>query len=128
MTKYIKILFIIMMLIVINLVIPIYSQAFSLEDVINSGNDFLNADGGQTLPVKESSLQDLSNTVSGILLSIAIIVTLISAVVMGINFAIQSVEDKAKIKESMIPWVIGIFISFGAFTIWKIVMAIFYKI
>ena len=45
---------------------------------------------------------------------------------MAINFAIQSVEDKAKVKESMVPWIIGIFISFGAYGIWKITMTIFY--
>ena len=44
---------------------------------------------------------------------------------MGINFMVQSVEDKAKIKESMIPWVIGIIISFGAFGIWQITINIF---
>ena len=32
----------------------------------------------------------------------------------------KNVEEKAKIKESMVPWIIGIFVSFGAFGIWKI--------
>ena len=128
MIKHIKILSIISIIILLNFFLPINSEAFSLGDVISGGKDFLKADGGATLQIQESSLQELSNTVSGILLTIAVVVTLISAVVMGISFTIQSVEDKAKIKESMIPWVIGIFISFGAFAIWKITMAIFYKI
>ena len=38
------------------------------------------------------------------------------------------VISRAKIKEAMVPWVIGIFVSFGAYGIWKLVMNIFYKI
>ena len=76
----------------------------------------------------ESGLQNLSKSISNVLLTIAVSVTLISAAVMGINFTIQSVEDKAKIKESMVPWIIGIFISFGAYGIWNITMQIFYNL
>ena len=40
----------------------------------------------------------------------------------------QSINDKAKIKEAITPWLIGVFISFGAFTIWKITMNVFMKL
>ena len=110
--------------------IPIYSNA--LGTVIDSGNDFLNqgSSGGSAAAVtpSEENIKKISNTVSNVLLAIAVAVTLISAVVMGINFVVQSVEEKAKIKESMVPWIIGIFISFGAFGIWKMTMSIFYKL
>lgn len=91
----------------------------SLDDIISNGKSFLQlgATGGK---INENELKTLSSFVSSVLLWIAIAVTLISAIVMGINFLTQSVEDKAKIKESMTPWVIGIIISFGAYTIWQI--------
>ena len=59
------------------------------------------------------------------LLSIAIGVTILSGVALGIKFVTQSIEDKAKIKEAMVPWVIGILVSFGAFTIWEIAVNVF---
>lgn len=128
MIKYSKIL-IGIIVIMIGLSFPLKAYAkMTLDDILKGGNEFLKADEGTTLPVDQSGIKSLSNTVSGILLSIAIIVTLVSAVVMGINFTVQSVEDKAQIKESMIPWVIGIIISFGAFSIWKITMSIFYNV
>lgn len=128
MKKNIKILFILASIILI-LSMPLYSKAFTLDDVIDNGKSFLEVEKpGLASTPEESKLQALSNTVSGILLTIALAVTLISAVVMGINFVVQSVEDKAKIKESMIPWVIGIFVSFGAYAIWKITMSIFYNL
>jgi H+/Cl- antiporter ClcA len=111
---------------------PIYSNAATLDSVISSGDSFLNINNGENAtPVitpDESKLQAISNTVSNILLTIALGVTLISAVIMGINFTIQSVEDKAKIKESMVPWIIGIIISFGAYGIWQITMGVFYDL
>lgn len=62
------------------------------------------------------------------MLIIAVGVTLISIIIMGITFMTQSINDKAKIKEAMTPWLIGVFISFGAFTIWKITMNVFMKL
>ena len=94
------------------------SRATTLDDIIKNGKSFLQL--GDTSVANEDELKSLSDFVSGILLWIAIAVTLISAIIMGINFLTQSVEDKAKIKESMTPWVIGIIISFGAYTIWQI--------
>lgn len=100
------------------------TPSITLDDIINNGNSFLNI-GDSSHITTEAEVKDISDWVSGILLTIAIGVTVISAIIMGINFLTQTVEDKAKIKESMTPWVIGIFISFGAYTIWKITMNIF---
>jgi len=131
MNKKIKIITSIIIIILLIFGIPIYSKASesTLDGIINSGDSFLDAGNGSLVSTPdEGKLKTLSNTVSGILLTIAVVVTLISAVVMGINFVIQSVEDKAKIKESMIPWIIGIVISFGAYGIWRITMSVFYGI
>ena len=35
-----------------------------------------------------------------------------------------SAEDKAKIKEAMIPYVIGCIVIYGAFFIWKVVIMV----
>ena len=135
MNKIIKIILLSLISIVVLFNIPIYSKASgeteksTLDSIISSGNSFLDAgDDSLASTPDEGKLQNLSNTVSGILLTVALAVTLISAVVMGINFVVQSVEDKAKIKESMVPWIIGIIVAFGAYGIWRITMGIFYQI
>lgn len=96
-----------------------------LDDIISKGDDFLDAADENTNTIDEGDLQELSGFISGVLLSIAIGVTIISGVILGIKFVTQSIEDKAKIKESMVPWVIGILVSFGAFTIWEIAVNVF---
>lgn len=131
MNRTIKLILAIVLSILVIFSIPIYSNArqFTLDDIFNDGKNFLDeGDTSVVITPEESKLKELSNTVSGVLLTIAFGVAIISIAVMGINFAVQNVEDKAKIKESMVPWVIGIFVSFGAFGIWKMTMAIFYKL
>lgn len=101
------------------------NAASTLDDVLSKGDDFLNAADPNTNTIDEGDLQELSGFISGVLLSIAIGVTILSGVILGIKFVTQSIEDKAKIKESMVPWIIGILVSFGAFTIWEIAVNVF---
>lgn len=97
----------------------------SLNDVMNNGNSFLNAGSESSTMIDQNDLKSLSNFISGVLLTIAIGVTVITGAIMGLNFITQSIEEKAKVKESMIPWVIGIIVSFGAFTIWEVAVNLF---
>ena len=101
------------------------NAASTLDDVLSKGDDFLNAADDTTNTIDEGDLQELSGFISGVLLSIAIGVTILSGVALGIKFVTQSIEDKAKIKEAMVPWVIVILVSFGAFTIWEIAVNVF---
>ena len=97
----------------------------SLDDVMNNGNSFLNAGSESSTMIDQNDLKSLSNFISGVLLTIAIGVTVITGAIMGLNFITQSIEEKAKVKESMVPWVIGIIVSFGVFTIWEVAVNLF---
>ena len=105
--------------------LPIYSKAFSVDEIIGDAQGFI-SEGNGSGGVDPGRLESISDTVSGVLLAIAVAVTFISIGVMGIQFAVQTVEDKAKVKEAMVPWIIGILISFGAFGIWRFIMNVFY--
>lgn len=41
-------------------------------------------------------------------------------IVIGIQFMVASAEDKAKVKEALVPYIVGCIVIFGAFTIWSI--------
>ena len=129
----IKINFLFVLIMLVCNLIPNYRIVIavesSLENVIKGGNDFINLNVNNSPKVIDTNgLKDLSQFVSGTLLTIAIGVTLLTGTIMGIKFITQSVEDKAKIKESMVPWVIGIIVSFGAFTIWEVAVNVFSNI
>ncbi len=59
-----------------------------------------------------------------ILVTIGIALTVIIGGVLGIKFMIASAEDKAQIKEAMIPYVVGCIVIYGAFFIWKIAISL----
>ena len=108
--------------------LPTYSKAMTFDSIFGSAQDFISqgsSSGAQG--IEESELKNISDTVSSVLLTVAVAVTFISIGAMGVTFAIQTVEDKAKVKEAMVPWLIGVLVSFGAYGIWKIVMTIFYN-
>ena len=101
----------------------IVNAANTIDDIITNGDSFISA-GEDNDILDTGGLQELSKFISGVLLVVAIGVALLSGVVMGIKFITQSIEDKAKIKEAMIPYVLGCIVIFGAFGIWKLAITI----
>ena len=115
----------IVMLIVIICVIPITSFAgTAIDDVVSDGDNFISHASSPDTVINTSSLKTFSSDVYNLILSIGMVIAVIVGTVLGIKFMISSVDEKAKIKETLIVYGIGCAVLFGAFTIWKIVMAI----
>ena len=71
------------------------------------------------------SLQTVSDYIYHLLLAIGIVMAVAIGSVLGIRFMISSVEEQAKIKELLVPYVAGCIVVFGAFGIWKIAVNVF---
>lgn len=106
------------------------SAADSVGKIFSDAKSFISDDssGSSDIPVKTENIQNISKVISSILLAISIIVAFITITLMGINFMIQSTEEKAKVKEALIPFCIGAIVSFGAFGIWKIAVTLFVQL
>lgn len=89
----------------------------SIDSVIDGAKDFL--EEGQETTVDTDKLKDTSDYIYNLLLAFAMIIAVIIGMVIGIQFIMASVEEKAKIKEALMPYVVGCIIVFGAFGIWK---------
>lgn len=100
------------------------SLSNAMSNIIKDGKDFLKAGNNIDETINQTAMQDTSNTIYNILLTIAIILAVIIAMIIGIQFMIASADEKAKVKEALIPFVIGCIVVFGSFTIWKIVISI----
>ena len=74
--------------------------------------------------IDESKLEDASASMYYILLYIGIAAASIIGVVLGIKFMAASAEDKAKVKEALIAYVISCVVLFGAYGIWRNVIHI----
>ena len=127
-----KILIILFILQII--ILPVHSNATSIwDDIFSSGDKFIQKgkeqatssnqqSGGSVISDKE--IKEANSDIFNILLSVGIVLAVLVGGVLGVKFMIASAEDKAKIKEAMIPYVLGCIVIFGAFGIWKLAITI----
>lgn len=96
-------------------------QATTTGEIIKGADDFITA--GQD-KISGDKLKNLSDLIYNTLLVIGIVIAVIIGAILGIQFITGSIEQKAKIKDALVPFIIGCVIIFGAFGIWKIVVEI----
>lgn len=101
--------------------------ASGLDNVITAGDKFISQRDKSSV-IDEQALSNTSTTIYNILFTIAVVLALGVGMVIGIQFIVASVDEKAKIKETLVPYVIGVFIVFATFTIWKIAIEVGNKI
>lgn len=95
-------------------------HAAGLSDVITGGDNFIGASSSSGVGIDTNKITDVSSMVYNILLTMGIIVAVVIAAILGIKFMIGSVEEKAQVKDSLVPFIIGCVVVFGAFGFWKI--------
>lgn len=91
---------------------------------VDDASGFMDA-ADSTAAVDESKLKSASDDIYNVLTSIGMIISVIVGIALGITYMMASAVDKAKVKESLIPYLIGSVIIFGAFGIWKLVINTF---
>lgn len=104
----------------INIVFLPSSYAVKIDDIFNAGDDFLKSGDEPETVLDTDKLEKTSTVVYKILLTIAICVSVLVGAVLGIQFILGSVEGKVKVQEALVPYIVGCFVVFGAFTIWGI--------
>ena len=106
-----------LVLLIINTIIPLKVNAVS--DMFKSADDFLSKGRSPTTVIDEKKLQSTSSTIYKWLMTAAICVAVIIGAIIGVQFITGSIEGKAKIKEALVPYIIGCIVVFGAFFIWR---------
>lgn len=100
------------------------SHASSIGEVFSEGKEFLENGNAISNTLNTTELEETSDYIYNALLGLAIMVAIIVAMVLGIQFMAASADEKAKVKEAILPFVVGCIVVFGAFTIWKIAVNI----
>ena len=121
---------IIIMIIFQTIFIPISNAAF-WEDIIDTGGNFIST--GNNIEKTNSSVNDaeLQSTIKDIynaLLALGVVFSVIVGAVLGIKYMIGSVDEQAKTKELLFPYITGCIVIFGAFGIWRIVINVLSKV
>ena len=96
------------------------AEKSTVDDVMEGAQDFINKGQEGLDQINEGQLQSTSDFIYNLLLAIALVVAVVIGMVIGIQFMTASVEEKAKIKESLLPYAVGCVVVFGAFGIWKL--------
>lgn len=115
MKKHIKIIFIIFII----LMFSFNSFAYADNDIIGRADRFLN---DAYSPPSSDGMKSAIQEVAGILMGIAVVLIVIVGAVLGIQFMLGGAEEQAKIKQSLIPYIIGSTVVFGATGIFNIVV------
>ncbi len=98
----------------------------TIDEIINEADSFINTGKKEqkSIPISSDSVTLGSGLIYNILLAIAVVVAVIVGLYLAIKFMMSSAEDKAKVKEMLIPYIVGCIVIFSAFTIWKLVVTI----
>lgn len=94
------------------------SSSHTIDEVINEAQGFIQK--GDSEKIDTSELKKASDTLYNILLAIGVIATVIVGLYLAIKYMVSSIEEQAKIKESIIPYIVGCVVIYGAFIIWKL--------
>lgn len=94
-------------------------QTSEIGNIFSSADKFLDKGDSPGSVINQTQLRETSGFIYKLLLSIGIIVMFIVGTILGIQFMVASAEDKAKVKEALVPYIIGCFVIFGAFSIWS---------
>lgn len=109
-------------LIIFILIICLWNS-YSFADISSDAESFLDASSGDSAGNTEKMTEAIGD-IAGVLTGAGFIVAVIIAAVLGIQFMTGGAEEKAKIKESIIPYVCGCVVIFGALGIWRLVVGL----
>lgn len=105
-------------------------QKTSPDDIISEAKNFLNTGKNNQgiVTIDGDSTTTASNMLFNVLFSIGVGAALLIGIYLGIKFMLASAEDKASIKESLIPYFAGVIVMFASFSIWKLVLVLLQNI
>lgn len=103
-----KILRIIIMIIVLMMLFITVSNGFGVSDLTGEQKEM-------------SGLENIGNYVVSIITTIGIIVSVIVIAVIGIKYMLGSAGERAEYKKTLLPYLIGATLVFGASTIAQII-------
>jgi len=115
---------IIFVIIILILIISINTESLAWSGVIEDGQSFISTGESEGSPINSGGLRSASSYIYNILLVAGIVIAVIIASILGIQFMLGGAEGQAKVKEMMLPYIVGCIIVFGGFGFWKIALKI----
>lgn len=110
------------------LIIMAIAMVAMLSTVVSATNNVNAADlAGKlhgTSTSASTSITDMGNQIIGIITTVGVVVAVVVLLVLGIKYMMGSASEKAEYKKTMIPYLVGAILIFGASAITKVVVSI----
>lgn len=108
----------IIMMICIN--VTTICNASILGDALSGGRDFINTGEDGNIEIDNTKLQNTSKAINRALVMITFVVVAVVGITLGIKYMMAGVDEKAEVKKSLVVFLVGCIVAFGAFGIWKV--------
>lgn len=119
MNKTMKILSIVLMAVMLVVSISTISMATSVDPGKIAGDLT-----GKINSEAQGQVTDIGNQIIGILTTVGVVVAVVVLLILGIKYMMGSASEKAEYKKTMIPYLVGAVLIFGASAITKVVVSI----
>lgn len=101
------------------------NNSYALGDLMKKSDDFITEGKKQEKnPIEQGRIDEASSVIYSTVTGIGMILAFGVGAMLGINYMVAGAEGKAKVKETFIPYVLGVAVLFGSFTIWRIAVKI----
>lgn len=118
MKRTVKLLSILLLAVIVSMTLTTAVSASSI--------DAANIAGGLTgtTSAAQGDVTKIGNQLIGIITTVGVVVAVIILLVLGIKYMIGSASEKAEYKKTMIPYLVGAILIFGASAITKVVVSL----
>lgn len=98
----------------------------SPDEIVDEGSDFIQTgkDNQGAVTIDGDKLRNGSNMLFNVAFATGVVVASVIGVYLGVKFMLSGAEEKANIKETLLPYFMGVIIMFSSFSIWKLVLVL----
>ena len=119
-----NILKILLIIVIMQFMMVPTSQASFWGDIFDTGDNFIQDGKNQGVAIDATDMKNETSKIYNLLFAAGVVLTVIIGAVLGIKLMFAGIEEKAKVKEMLIPYVAGCVVIYGAFGIWKLMVNI----
>lgn len=112
---------------IISVLMLILTVLITLSTISNAGGVNPSELAGQLTGTTSGAQQDvmnIGNQIIGIITTVGVVVAVVILLVLGIKYMMGSASEKAEYKKTMIPYLVGAVLIFGASAITKVVVGL----
>lgn len=106
------------------MLVSMSTLVFAAETTTTGKVDIDKITSDKDLGEAAGSMEKIGSVILTFITNIGIILSIVVVAILGVKYMMGSVEEKAEYKKSMMPYIVGALLIFGASTVGKIVTGI----